>query len=453
MVSRDEEINRRLKKVAECEEKGKLKDAIKELEKAIKINPNEGNLYNRLGDLHIKNNDIKKATEAFKHGVVAYRKDNFSRNAIALCKKILRYDPANIDTYKTIAEVLVELDERSDALIYYSVYAEKQLAQKDEKEVIKTLDQIEKIGNLDGKMIKKVHEIYKSLGRNDLAKKFLDKAMVEGIDIEETTRLKREPEPIPKPRLTPKETAPVHSTREEPHELEIEDITSFAKEEVKVQVDTERLDSAVREVETAISQLRKAMRLDEVIIALDKSMTALSDEQKKAIALLQRSLSTNIDALQKSIKELHESYGKNAREQEGLLKDFSKALISMTKDQAIFADKIDDSLKRVTNSFNESTDNAVSNVKEMMTEYHKSSEKMCSTLNESKDSNIVLTKTTEVMKNTVHKMNEILLAMNDSMTRFIIAQESKEKKQSRYTIIVIAIITIICGFLIVSVFK
>jgi len=45
-----------------------------------------------------------------------------------------------------------------------------------------------------------------------------------------------------------------------------------------------------------------------------------------------------------------------------------------------------------------------------------------------------------------------LQQMNDSMLKFIMAQELKEKKQGRFAFIIIIIVAVICGLLVLQLF-
>jgi tetratricopeptide (TPR) repeat protein len=432
---KDTELSKILRHVSELEGKGKIKQAIKELQTAIKLNPKEGNLYNRLGDLYIKDEQVQESIAAYKKGVEAYRRDGYSRNALALCKKIMRIEPANLEIPLIIAEVLVELDEKSDALIYFFAYVEKQLAQNNTDEVLKGIDKIRELEILDGKTIKKINETYMALDREDLAKKFAEEILKEDV-IEDISIL----EPIPaaqkkvEKKIAKKEIKPK------------EKVMEVAKEEKKIEVEITHLDDAVKDVEAAIVQLRKAIRLDEVIIALDKSLTALSGEQKKAIALLQKSMSHNLDALQNSVRKLDESSDKNIKDLENLLGNLSKALADLSKNQASFTDKINENLEKVGDSFNSTANDAVNEIRSVMSDYQKATDDMCSKLEETKNCNVTLVKVIDEMKVTVLKMNE-------SLIKFVMAQEYKEKKQGQYALIIIVIIAAICGLFIFSLFK
>ncbi|MEE8596537.1 MAG: hypothetical protein V3T09_01865 [bacterium] len=433
---KSDSINKILARASELETNGKINKAIEELQKAIKDNVKDGNLYNRLGDLYVKSNKTKESIDAYKKSVEAFRNDTFYRNALALCKKILRYDPDNIETYLTTAELLVDLDEKSDALIYFFEYIEKQLAENNIEEVLKTLKYVEKQSGLDGKMIKKITETYKTIGKDDLVKKFaahitkdsvVQKEMKVSKTASSTQKLKKEPEV----------------------EKDIgfkNDTIKFDKEEKRLKDNIAHLDVAVNDIESAISQLRKAIRLDEVIIALDKSLTTLSNEHKKAIALLQKSLSLNLETLQKSIKELGQGSEKNTKSLDTLLNNLNKALEISSKNQASFTRKIDDNFKNLSNNFNSTTTNALKEIKSALSDQRKGTDDICRRLEETKDCNVSLLKVSEETQSTLQKIN-------NSIFKFILAEEGKTKKLKYYAIIIISIITAICGLFVFSILK
>ena len=383
-TGKEDELNKIIKRVNEFETDGKFKQAIKEFQKVIKINAKNGNVYNRLGDLYIKNNNVDEATEAFQKGVEAFRRDNFARNALALCKKILRYNPGHVGTIFDIAELLVDLDEKSDAIIYYFSYIDKQLAEKNTKDVLKAIDAVRDLEIFNGKVIKKINEVYKILGRNDLAKKFAEQLLKDDTIIDDITML--ETPDIP-PKAKPPEKKEVKKIKKEVKEVIEEKKTVKLKPEEphRIELDTVHLDDAVDSIETAVAQLRKAMRLDEVIVALEGSLTSLSDEHKKAIALMQKSLHINLTALEKSIKGFHESTHKNMEDLEPLLRDLSGALSAMSKNQATFTKDVNTNLKKMSDSFNTTTRDAMRDVNKALGGFQKASSDMCSNMEETKE--------------------------------------------------------------------
>ncbi len=441
----NDDVSHSLKRVSALEEKGKLDDAIKELEKAIKAKPNEGQLYNRLGDLFIKQKATDKAIHAFTRGAMAYREEHFERNAIALCRKILRYDPANLDMYLQIADMMVELDEKSDALIYYFEYVEKQLAAGNNTEVEKTLKKIETLGGIEGKNVKRMHDAYTAVGRQDLAKKFLDVVIEDDIVLEEI----KEPEPTYDSLLEPitEEKKPTPVPQPEPIRPVKTDV-----DVQKLEAHLARIDRAVKDVGTTAKDLGKTLRLDDVIRALENSMTSLSGEQKKAIALLQASLGRNIEAFQKSIAELRSGSEANALDLKQQLQNLNKALASLSKNQVSFIDRVNSNVDKVGASFSATMKTAVAEIQGIMANYKKASDEQTAMLLQNKESSDAVVKITGELKHSVIKMSDSLSGVNDSLLQFFHVQQAREKKQARLTYITLGLIGAICAALIVSLF-
>jgi tetratricopeptide (TPR) repeat protein len=406
---------------SELERQGNVIEAIKEIKKAISLDPKDGNFYNRLGDLYIKSNSTKEAIDAYKKGVATFRQEKFARNALALCRKILRYYPQDTEIDLITADVFYELDERSETLIYLFRYIDKHRAAHNVEEVIHAVEKIKKLGAPSRETVKRITEIYTALSREDLANEFLVSIKRE----EEKPVLSQKPAPS-------RETPPTQKPKE--------------VEEEKLKEDMVRLDGTIKGVETALIDLRKAIRLDEVISALDTSLSTLSDEHKKSIALLQKSLNLSLDKLQNSIENLKDHAQKNVNELKPLFTDLGKALDEVNKNQASFVKKLDESLQRVGNNFSTTTKEAFAEIKSMLSIYQKTIDVMCLKFDAARDSNISLLKVSEEMKTGIQ-------GIGDSLAILFSLQKTKEKKQNLYTYIIIAIIAAICGLLVFLVLK
>ncbi|MGB3341080.1 MAG: tetratricopeptide repeat protein [bacterium] len=439
-AGKEDELNKIIQRVNEFETKGKFKQAIDELQKVVKINPKNGNVFNRLGDLYIKDDKIDEATTAYEKGVEAFRKDKFARNALALCKKILRHNPGKIETNLDIAELLVDLDEKSDAIIYFFSYIDKQLAQKNTKEALEAVESVKNLELFNGKVVRKINEVYNVLGRNDLAKKFAEELLKEDTTIEDITMLST-------PVAAPKTKPPKKEETKRVKSVAVTENIAINKEPAPSQVENEikHLDAAVSDIESAVAQLRKAMRIDEVIVALEGSLTSLSDDHKKAIALMQKSLQINLNTLEKSIKEFRENSGQNIKDLETLLRNLNQALADLNRNQSLLSKDMSDNLRQMSSSFNSTTRDAMRDINKALTGFQKSSSDMCAKLDETKDCNVSILGINEDIKVSLQKMNE-------SMLKFMMAQESKEKKQGRFALIVIVIVAVISGLLVLQLF-
>lgn len=243
---------------------------------------------------------------------------------------------------------------------------------------------------------------------------------------------------------------PNRPKREEVKKVIREDVTEKKvvepePENIRAKTDIVHLDDAVKSIESAVAQLRKAMRLDEVIVALEGSLTSFSDEHKKAIALMQKSLHMNLNALEKSIKDFHESSSKNVRSLEPLLRDLNGAVSGLNKSQALFSKDVNENLRNMSDTFNATTRDAMRDVNEALKEFQKASNDMCVKMGETKECSVSMLGVNEDIKVSLQQMN-------DSMLKFIMAQDLKEKKQGRFAFIIIIIVAVISGLLIFQLF-
>lgn len=436
--NKNKEIVQIFKNASDFEAKGKIKEAIMEMERAVKLNPDDGNLYNHLGDLYLKNNKTKEAIEAYQKGIEVFRNDHFYRNALGICKKILRYDPGNLEINLVIAKLLVDLDEKTDASIYLFSYIERQMAAGNKKEVMKAMEYFRELKVGDNRVTDKMAQIYEKVGERKMAEEIKEQ------------KIEKEPGVIPKEEKILEKPVPMPAVEERASRKEDLDLKStieeISQDEKMLKKDVAHLDEAVADIERVIAELRRAIRLDEVISALDKSLVTLSDEQKKAIGFLQKSLSLNLDTLLKSINNLQQSSEKNNRAIELLVKDLNNTLVNLNKNQALLIQEIDKNLKEVSGSFNESTANALTEVKTLMSVYQKATNDMVKSLDETKESNTSLLKVSGEIRLGIQNLNNLL-------TRFIASLEVKEKKLTRNILIIIIIIAVMCGFIIFSIIK
>ena len=102
------------RRIAELEAKGAFEEAISTLEDAITEFPKEGSLFNKLGDLYVKVNRQKNALLTYEKGARVFKEETYYPNAIALCKKILRFDKNRTDIYGLLGELHKELDQKGE---------------------------------------------------------------------------------------------------------------------------------------------------------------------------------------------------------------------------------------------------------------------------------------------------------------------------------------------------
>lgn len=97
-----------IEKAQKLAAKGQIDKAIEEWQKLIAETPNDGNIYNTIGDLHLKANHTKEAIAAYLKAADAFRGAGFELKSIAVFKKIVKVDPTRMDVYEKLADVHAE---------------------------------------------------------------------------------------------------------------------------------------------------------------------------------------------------------------------------------------------------------------------------------------------------------------------------------------------------------
>ena len=85
----------------------------------------ELNLYNKIGDLYLKTNDVNAAVEMYKRAANRYAESGLPNNAIALCNKILRTAPGRTGTYLMLGELMLQRGFGGEAKQYLIEYARR----------------------------------------------------------------------------------------------------------------------------------------------------------------------------------------------------------------------------------------------------------------------------------------------------------------------------------------
>lgn len=82
-------------------------------------------LYNRVGDLHLKQGNVADAVNYYEKAVDQYVETGFYNNAIALCNKILRSSPGRASIYYKLGKISAHKGFKSDAKANFLEYADR----------------------------------------------------------------------------------------------------------------------------------------------------------------------------------------------------------------------------------------------------------------------------------------------------------------------------------------
>ena len=115
------EIKRRAQR---CVQNGDLDGALREYEKLVETPESDPYNFVLLADLLYKKGDQARAAERYLNAVTAYEQASLYKNAIAVCKKMMRLSLSPALVLKHLAELHALDGLTSEASIYFSQYAE-----------------------------------------------------------------------------------------------------------------------------------------------------------------------------------------------------------------------------------------------------------------------------------------------------------------------------------------
>jgi tetratricopeptide (TPR) repeat protein len=141
-------INR--EKVQDAAEKllqrGKVEAAIQEFRKLLADSPKDIALLNRVGDLYVRINRNDEAIRLFLQLAQRYSEDGFFVKAIAIYKKILKFDPTRMVVYERLADLYHKQGLLTEARDQYKVLVDYYQKHGDAK---KGAEFLQKIADLD----------------------------------------------------------------------------------------------------------------------------------------------------------------------------------------------------------------------------------------------------------------------------------------------------------------
>ena len=82
-------------------------------------------LYNRVGDLYLKQGNVADAVDYYEQAVDRYTEGGFFNNAIALCNKILRNSPGRATVYYKLGKISAHKGFKGDAKANFLEYADR----------------------------------------------------------------------------------------------------------------------------------------------------------------------------------------------------------------------------------------------------------------------------------------------------------------------------------------
>jgi tetratricopeptide (TPR) repeat protein len=148
--------------------RGQIDQAIEEWKKLLK-NGKDGNIYNIVGDLHIKKGKEKEAVESFSQAADIFKKDGFYPKALALYKKIINIQPNDVNAHLSMAKLNAERGLTGDAIDHYLKAADIFNRESAPEKAVQAVEKVLHMSPDDINVRKKIAYTYFRLGHRERA--------------------------------------------------------------------------------------------------------------------------------------------------------------------------------------------------------------------------------------------------------------------------------------------
>jgi len=138
--------NKIIEAAAKLVAKGAYDKAIKEYQKVLEVDPKDGRVLQKMGELYQKKNDNVQAAHYFTKVAEGYSTDGFFLKAVALYKQVLKLNPNLLEVNLKLAELHQQLGLMSEAMAYFQIVANHYEKAGDVKN---SLDTLKKMVDLD----------------------------------------------------------------------------------------------------------------------------------------------------------------------------------------------------------------------------------------------------------------------------------------------------------------
>ena len=147
------------KKAQQLIAKGQIDAALAEFDRLFESGDKDPYDFILVADLLAKRGSMQEAVRRYRQAVDEYSRADLFKNAIAVCKRILRISKEDLEIHKTLGQLYAKEGLYGDAIIHYLEYAEGSIRRQDHDAALNVLDEVLKLSPENRELSEKYVEI------------------------------------------------------------------------------------------------------------------------------------------------------------------------------------------------------------------------------------------------------------------------------------------------------
>jgi len=156
-----------IEKAQKLASKGQFEQAIQQWRKLALASPTDGNVYNSIGDLHLKTGQEAEATNCFIKAAEAFQSTGFELKSIAVFKKALKLDPYRINISEKLADIYVDRGLLGNAMSGYLQVAKAYFSRGDFEDALSAYRKLSDLDPSNTNILLEIAGICRTEGDND----------------------------------------------------------------------------------------------------------------------------------------------------------------------------------------------------------------------------------------------------------------------------------------------
>ena len=147
------------KKAQQLIAKGQIDAALAEFDRLFESGDKDPYDFILVADLLAKRGSMQEAVRRYRQAVDEYSKADLFKNAIAVCKRILRISKEDLEIHRTLGQLYSKEGLYGDAIIHFLEYAEGSIRRQDHDAALNVLDEVLKLSPENRELSEKYVEI------------------------------------------------------------------------------------------------------------------------------------------------------------------------------------------------------------------------------------------------------------------------------------------------------